>query len=115
MLPLKARNLSGSIARYAEPMDSEIEQRKERERVRALEWLESKWTTPKLCPICSTNQWTVTELIEARSFEGGNLIIGGGSGLFVFFQVICTNCGFTHLFNANLAGIVEPLSGQPDE
>lgn len=96
-------------------MEEDNEARKQREREAAMSWLNEKWTAAKTCPICSHNQWTVTELIEARGFEGGNLILGGSSGLFVFFQAICVNCGFTHLFNGNLAGVVQPSPEQANE
>lgn len=70
-------------------------------------WLQEKWTRPQQCPICGTNSWIVSEVMELRAFEGGALVFGGGGGLYPVFQVTCGNCGMTYIFNAVLSGVVE--------
>lgn len=82
------------------------EQRIQAEKERALEWLNDKWKGARLCQICGTANWTVADVVELRPYEGGNMVIGGGRGTFPVFQVICSNCGNTHLINAALSGVV---------
>ena len=35
------------------------------------------------------------------------MIIGGGSAMFPLFQVMCANCGYTHVFNAVISGVLD--------
>lgn len=60
-----------------------------------------------ICPICKTgNIFLNDKLFELREFEGGNLIIGGGSSLVPLIIATCQNCGHTQFFNAITLGIV---------
>lgn len=73
---------------------------------KAADWLNAQWNGPKICPICGKNNWTISpELVELRRFEGGSLVVGGGS-VFPLLSVTCTICGNTLLFNAIVAGLV---------
>jgi hypothetical protein len=84
------------------------DKRRELERARAAKWLEQKWTNPdKTCPICSTNNWSITEVLELRGYMGGNIVLGGNVPLFPVFQLICSNCAHTYTFNAALSGVVQ--------
>jgi hypothetical protein len=69
-------------------------------------WLQEKWNGAKLCPIC--NQDTLA--LESALAEVGVFVAGGGiyagSPSYPCAVLICTNCGYTLLFNAVLSGIV---------
>ncbi|WP_155918451.1 hypothetical protein [Marmoricola sp. URHB0036] len=81
------------------------DERRSGERERAIAWLDEKWTGSRACPICGTVQWTITEAVEIRPWEEGNLVFSGGSGTYPLFQLICNNCAFTRLFNAVMSGV----------
>lgn len=68
--------------------------------------LNSKWPG-KICPMCSGNNWNVSErAYELREFNQGDLIIGSGSVLPVI-PVTCSNCGNTAMVNAIISGAIE--------
>lgn len=90
------------------------EARVQNEKARAIAWLNEKWKGSKACPICLTDKWSPTEVLEMRQHEGGNMIIGGGSSLYPLFQILCTNCGYVHMFNAVISGVLDQAA-QPDE
>lgn len=71
---------------------------------RAMEWLNKKWNTPKACPICKQNNWTVSESIGLmpRLSDGG---VDLGGPLYPLFLVTCGTCGYTLFFNALVAGL----------
>lgn len=73
---------------------------------KAVSWLNKHWQGNKLCPICSHNEWTVSdELAEIRPFKGGALTVGGS--LYPLLVVTCATCGHTLLFNAVLSGLAQ--------
>jgi hypothetical protein len=78
---------------------------KQAQRQRAIAWLNSHWTRDQTCPIDGRNNWTVSDVIELRPFAGGGLVVG--ASVYPMFQVICTTCGYTLLFNAAISGVVE--------
>lgn len=83
----------------------------EDQRERAIAWLNSKWTASHVCPACGTDAWSIQSAMhEMRAFNGGDLIIGGDSSLYPAIVVMCSNCGYTHLFNAVISGVVGPVS-----
>jgi len=82
---------------------------------RGIKWLRSKWPNP-VCPICTANNWQIAAIGEIRDFSGGGLVVGGA--LIPVMPVVCNNCGYTLLFNALVAGVIEPpdaeASAQPE-
>lgn len=83
---------------------NEIE-RTNAEKARTAAWVNEKWVAAdKSCPICTTNNWTVDQVVELRPYRGG--LITGHTTTFPAAQVICINCGYTHFFNAVVAGVV---------
>lgn len=75
---------------------------------RAVAYLNEKWSTAHSCPICTANDWNVSEIVELRPFTGGNLVVGGA--VYPLLQVVCNNCGYTLLLNAIIAGLVGPAA-----
>ena len=72
-------------------------------RERAMEWLNKHWNTPKACPICSNNNWGISEsVVEVREFHQGHVLYGGP--IYPLFLVMCNTCAYTIFFNALLAG-----------
>jgi len=84
------------------------------ERVRrrevALNWVNDNWKTHHQCPICQANKWTISDVYEWREFAGGDLFVGPPATLFPVFGLICQVCGFAHIFNAVIAGILAPIN-----
>jgi predicted nucleic-acid-binding Zn-ribbon protein len=72
---------------------------------KALQWLNSKWQSKKNCPICDSNNWSVSNnLVELREYSGGNLRIG--APVYPLYSITCLECGHTLLFNALIAKLV---------
>ena len=83
---------------------------KEEQRARATDWLNKKWlNVTKQCPICISNQWSVSEVVEVRPYTGGGLSLGGP--VYPTFMVICGTCGYTMFFNAIIAGVLQSPEG----
>ncbi len=101
----------GSLdSEYAPRMASDDE--RQRQSTDLIEWLDEKWTRDdKNCPVCEHNSWSVQGAFELRGFHGGSLVAGGD--LQPVVPVICTNCGYTMLFNGVLTGVVESAAGTP--
>lgn len=70
---------------------------------RAITWLEAKWTRSRACPICGGEDWGISDAHEIRQFNGGNLVVGGGTSLMALNPVTCATCGYTFLINALIA------------
>lgn len=76
-------------------------------RERAMEWLNKWWRGPKDCPICGHNNWGISESVtEVRPYTGAPFMVSGG--VYPLFLVVCGTCGYTHFFNALVAGL-EPM------
>ncbi|RYD44559.1 MAG: hypothetical protein EOP85_09370, partial [Verrucomicrobiaceae bacterium] len=57
----------------------------------------SKWQGPSFCPICKSNNWSVSrELYELRPFADGNIRLGE-IGVAPVVPVTCATCGNTLL------------------
>jgi hypothetical protein len=102
MSPDDADNLN-AFAR----LTREQQVRKLAQQQRAMAWLNEHWSAPdKRCPICNQLQWSTSEVVEVRPFSGGGLVVGGP--VYPTFMLICGVCGYTRLFNAAIAGILDP-------
>ena len=67
----------------------------------------NKMWQDKQCPICKNNNWAVGDkLAELREFHQGGLTIGGQ--VYPLVTLTCNVCGYTLLFNAMRAGLVNP-------
>jgi hypothetical protein len=73
--------------------------------VKAIIWLEQKWTEARRCPYCGNPHWEVGTPVEITL---GNPMFGTPiqSPMSPMFPVMCTNCGNTVFINAILAGVV---------
>lgn len=76
------------------------------------QWLDEKWPrNRRICPICDHKDWLVApDVAFLASLKQKGLFLGQG---YPYVLVSCTNCGYTHLFNAMTMGI--PLASQPEE
>ena len=84
----------------------DIKQRSKLDPDQAIAWLDQHWKGTHKCPICTNDNWTVSDdLVEVGLFKGGALVVGGA--LFPFMVVTCNTCGHTLLFNAIKAGLVQ--------
>lgn len=60
------------------------------------------------CPVCGEHLWVVNkELMELRSFNNGDIVLGGGSAVMPVVTLSCAKCGHTLFFNAIQLGVVE--------
>jgi hypothetical protein len=94
-------------------MPKVTEAERQRRRDVALAWINSKWTASKSCPICASNNWTMTDVYEWREYAGGDLLLSAPSPLFPVWGLVCSVCGFTHTFNAVITGVIEANSTTP--
>ena len=77
-------------------------------------WLNEYWQGEKICPICHSNNWTISdEIYEFRAFHGGRLVVGGP--VFPAVGIICTVCGHTLFFNAIKLDLVKPAPPKKKE
>ena len=71
-------------------------------------WLNTRWKGHKQCPICHSNDWNLSpKPVEIREFSGGGLHVGGP--VYPLVNITCNVCGYTLLFNAIIAGLVESI------
>ncbi|WP_111937963.1 hypothetical protein [Clostridium paraputrificum] len=70
------------------------------------EYMSTKSNNP--CYICGGRNWTLPgEFYELRECHGGNMVIGGNSGIIPVIPMMCTNCGNTVLINPMIAGLLK--------
>jgi predicted nucleic-acid-binding Zn-ribbon protein len=72
------------------------------ERDAALKWLSEKWTEPRRCPICATEEWEIGDVSQLPLY-------GVTNRMYPVIPVICKNCAYTILFQAIAVGAI------PDE
>lgn len=77
---------------------------------KVVDWLNSQWQGPKVCPICKSNNWNISEkLLELREFHEGSFVVGGP--VYPLIAITCKVCGHTLFFNAIVAGVLTPKQG----
>ena len=70
--------------------------------------LNELWKNQKVCSICQSQNWSVSDTVfELREFHGGNMVVGG-SAIVPVITLTCMNCGQTISLNAMSLGTVEP-------
>src|SRR5262245_17440369 len=72
---------------------------------RAMEWLGKNWHTPKVCPICCSNSWIISDSLVALYHLLADGLLRSGGPLYPLFSVTCGVCGYTLLFNSVIAGL----------
>lgn len=87
--------------------DSTGNSKSDRERQKALEWMKTKWVGSKACPICTNDEWNVSDVQELRPYNDGDLRVGDVT-IVPIFLVTCKNCGLAHTFAATVAGVIAP-------
>jgi predicted nucleic-acid-binding Zn-ribbon protein len=84
-----------------------------------LDNLDQKWKHPQDCPICHSIEWKIPQsLLELREYEEGDIIAyPKDSAIIPLVAVTCINCGYTLLFNAITAGILDDnlIGGEENE
>jgi hypothetical protein len=71
----------------------------------ARRWFDEHWTGSGDCPICQTDGWQIGTVSVLPAFKSGFPTVP--STVLPVVPVICNTCGFTHFFNAVLAGLVD--------
>ncbi len=62
-------------------------------------FIATKWKQGQ-CPVCGVNSWQV-------AVEMGEMPMSRSAGMaYPLFPIFCTNCGYTLLFNAGIAGLL---------
>jgi predicted nucleic-acid-binding Zn-ribbon protein len=89
----------------------ESNSRDEREK-KIFAWLDSHWTTQKICPICQHKKWNV-------SVDTGIISVAKNQSIqfnetYPFILISCTNCGYTFLLNEVIMGLTKPLDPKKD-
>lgn len=74
--------------------------------------MESKWASDRrLCPVCESRRWAVGDLVQLNQLVRPGYPVT--AEVFPMFPYTCLVCGYTMLFNALLAGIVERPNNDP--
>lgn len=87
------------------------------QREKFLAWLNEHWLPQnRRCPICASDDWRITEVVELPRFrEGLRNVFSAASVVIPVVGVTCQVCGFVHWFNAMISGVVgsdmEPFAG----
>ncbi len=69
-------------------------------------WLENKWMGEKRCPICKSNNWSISEkALELREWSVNSFIDPGISKIVAMLQ--CLVCGNTIFINPFIADLFE--------
>ena len=81
--------------------------------INAKDKLERAWTKDKVCPACGHSQFAVPDesfaLVQLEGFEPDKTYIRSDDTRFYpLVVVMCTNCGYTMLFNAGKLGVIQP-------
>ena len=72
---------------------------------KAKAWLDDHNSRGHGCQVCGNKQWAISEeVLEVRSYTGGQM---AGGAIYPLFSVMCLTCGNTLLFDARHAGLVE--------
>lgn len=75
------------------------------EREKLLDFFHTRWSGGHDCPICKANDWNLAEyIIHSWIYRPDGLHTGGPAYPLVHF--LCSNCGYTVLFNAVILGIL---------
>lgn len=70
------------------------------------EFMSTKLNNP--CILCGERNWNVSDkYYELREFTGGNMIIGGNTGIIPLIPLTCSKCGNTILINAVVSGFLK--------
>ena len=80
---------------------------------RAIDWIArfSPRGQKLACPLCQTDDWAVTQTVFLHTLAHPD--VETTHSLYPVFQLICTTCGYTMLFNAITAGTI-PLGDSSD-
>lgn len=69
-------------------------------------FFDTKWNHGP-CPVCQTDAWQVGgEIGEMGMSESYGTDITMASSAYPLYPIFCTNCGYTLLFSALIAGLV---------
>jgi|GEM_PF-1585364 hypothetical protein len=77
---------------------------------RLAEWIRTKWKHGP-CPVCQENNFgpgaDIAFLIPVQGSDSG-MQATPPRGPYLFVPILCGNCGYSMLINANLAGLMGP-------
>ena len=73
------------------------------DRQQVLDWLAQCWQGPRVCPICTSDDWLISESV-LESIEYPMTLAGGRRMLSV--PISCTTCGHTLFFDARTMGLL---------
>jgi len=73
---------------------------------RVMAFIKSKWSPTFSCPCCGSKDWQATpKLFQVTEYVKSSGIALRAGSVFPVIPVMCTNCGYTLLINALIAGI----------
>jgi hypothetical protein len=78
---------------------------------KTLKWLKSHWTSSGACPLCSGNNWWVSEeILKVTIYEENPT--EAPDACYPFVGVGCRSCGYFFLVSAAVCGASEPSGGK---
>ena len=77
-------------------------------------WMATRWTaSDKRCPICTSEQWSHSAVVELRRFRFGGIAVN--DMVYPVFLIICGVCGYSMPINAVVAGVVPESVNTTDD
>lgn len=80
-------------------------------------WISERWKKDGgTCPICSSNDWSVSKHLVAAPLvsPGGRITIGGGPA-YPAAQITCGVCGYIIYFNAVIIGLMPSITKKEEQ
>jgi len=79
----------------------------EEQRAKILEWFDSKWPIPNICPVCNSEQWGILDRVFR--FPEFNPPIHRLEMNVPVILLVCQICGYILFFSAEAVGIIEEM------
>lgn len=71
-----------------------------------IDWLKNIWVGDKKCTVCKNVSWDISpKFAELREYHQGEVVTG--EKVYPLLIVTCKVCGYTHLINAIIAGLID--------
>ena len=83
------------------------------EKLKASDYIASRWQLPITCPICKKTDWFIADHMVAPPITSpdAGMMVGGMS--YPHILMISKQCGYTMFINAVMAGLLPPSGEQP--
>lgn len=70
-------------------------------------FLDERWPAPRICPICSKTEWSLSDTVMEITEHRPAVSIIGESKVMPVLSLVCQACGYVNLFSAIRVGVVK--------